>query len=526
MRPIFAGLVVAAIIVSACASASPSPSAPSTGSPAASPTQVAASSPTVTPGATGSPTTTPIPTTTPMPITTGHWLAAGATAIGRVSPDAVLLGDGSVLVAGSESPFCVRADSVETEIWRPASGDWSAGPSLNKPRAEAVLASVGGGGALVTGGVNAGTPDGDGNQLRHQAYSSSFTYDPRDAAAGWSRAALLATARADATGATLQDGRVLVAGGYYLDGTEHSQGAVSAVLAAVRSGPGGGTASDIRLTDVDIPQIVPALATAEVYDPVSDTWSATGPMRYARVGAAAVTLADGRVLVVGSRAAADASAWNDTEIQVDDRARVTFEVYDPVAGTFSLGDLPPMDWSPIADLGPSVDEGLTSAGTLVALADGGALLVGQGIEWYANSGDDYVQAVRTLRFDASSGTWSSIDQRVFVYGPDRPKVERVTGHSRELAAAARLADGHILVAGGTDFATGRSVGAADLYDPVTDSWTTLPAMPGARVSGNAVTLADGSVLVIGGRVTPDDTPVPCDQPSPGLRSTVRFIPEP
>ena len=46
------------------------------------------------------------------------------------------------------------------------------------------------------------------------------------------------------------------------------------------------------------------MATAELFDPTTGSWSQTGPMTYARIGAAAVTLADGRVLVFGSHGGA------------------------------------------------------------------------------------------------------------------------------------------------------------------------------------------------------------------------------
>ena len=46
-------------------------------------------------------------------------------------------------------------------------------------------------------------------------------------------------------------------------------------------------------------------AEAELYDPERDRWSPATPMREARMGAAAVVLADGRVLVTGGQVTAD-----------------------------------------------------------------------------------------------------------------------------------------------------------------------------------------------------------------------------
>ena len=74
------------------------------------------------------------------------------------------------------------------------------------------------------------------------------------------------------------------------------------------------------------------------------------------------------------------------------------------------------------------------------------------------------------------------------------------------AVAATLADGRVLVAGGerdtcgVDYCgeTYVALEAASLYDPATDTWTALPPMPEPRAGGVAVTLADGSVLIVGG----------------------------
>ena len=70
------------------------------------------------------------------------------------------------------------------------------------------------------------------------------------------------------------------------------------------------------------------------------------------------------------------------------------------------------------------------------------------------------------------------------------------------ASAAALPDGRVLVAGGTTRdATGEGWGAlrvARLYNPGTNTWTRLPSMPEGRSGGVTVTLADGSVLLVGG----------------------------
>lgn len=466
-------------------------------------------------------------------------------ALGRFDPHAVPLRDGRVLVVGNDDCWsldgyncgrCMRDNSVQTEIWDPSSGTWSALASLTKPRADFAAVPLDDGRVFVTGGVDAGaaTHQEYGYQYDAQSYSSSYVLDPGQAGDGWTRAALLETARTDPTAAVLLDGRVVVAGGYYLAGTTgRADPALEAVLVASRSAPTEEAMPPASiLADMELPPHVFALATAELYDPVTDSWSTTGSLRYARHGAPAVTLADGRVLVVGS--STDSDGWNATQILVDERVRDTAEIFEPQTGRFSLtGDLPPIEWSPLSAIGLSGFETQPlSTGTLVALADGGALLVGQTTGWDADPFFNSGYIVRTLRLDPTSGRWAEIDRsverRINESGTSR-LIEIVSGESRSGALAAPLLDGRVLVAGGERVMGGESdmtTRTANLYDPATDTWTALSPMPEPRAGGAAVTLADGSVLIVGGH---DEWPAggnECTEGPTGLATAVRFVPEP
>jgi N-acetylneuraminic acid mutarotase len=481
-------------------------------------------------------------------------------AVGRLDPNAISLANGDVLVVGNDVPEIgamkiysasdVADDSASAEVWDHESGRWSTVASLNKPRADFVAVPLADGRVLVTGGVNAG----DTEWHSHQSYSSTYIYDPRHPAEGWRKAAPLGTARTDPSAAVLPDGRVLVAGGYYLGGeTGRVDSEPATLLAAYRP---GATVESIPpaaiLADTDGPTVVPLIATAELYDPVADRWSATGPMRYARHGAAAVTLSDGRVLVVGL-STDQGFGWNftDTSANASMYAPGTAEIYDPQAGRFSLtGDLPLVDWSPLLARGFSFDHSrsidwVVNNGMLVALADGGALLVGRTSEAPVTMGEPdaegyypefYGYSVSTLRFDPATGQWTVIDESVYAPAPGTDlhrgrgrdvgakMVEIVPGHSRFDSVAVTLPDGRVLVAGGqrpTQYdhrvVTTETTSDADLYDPLADSWTALPPMPGRRAGGAAVALADGSVFIVGGHT---------DMGSGGLPSAVRFVPEP
>ena len=145
-------------------------------------------------------------------------------------------------------------------------------------------------------------------------YPPSEIYDP--ALGAWSMGGYMISARGNHTATLLSDGRVLVAGGY--DGAN-------------------------------------TLASAEIYAPTLGTWSPTGSMSTPHGRPWATRLADGRVLVTG-----DGSP----------------EIYNPVVGT----------WSP--------------AGLMAAPSSGPATLLSDGRVLVMASGGI------TQLFDPALGTWS------------------------------------------------------------------------------------------------------------------------
>lgn len=329
-------LVVASLLALSCAS----PTLPAATEAPATPDGSAP----IGPGLTAVPPGSAIPRSA-----AGHWESAGVMALARPNPRAIPLGDGRVLVIGDKDTWdCVRDESALTELWDPVTGTWSAGPTLNNPRVEFAAVPLADGRALATGGVNPGTEYSSGYSYGHESYSSTYLFDPTSGA-GWARGGLLGTARSDPAAAVLQDGRVLVAGGYYLPSpSARVDPAERGVLIETSIRIAGPVPLAAVPADMDNGPIVPAMATAELYDPGTDRWSATRPLAYARVGAATVTLADGRVLVVGSRD--PFVEWDYMRVQVDQRAHETAELFDPRSGRFTLTqNLLPANWSPFAD---------------------------------------------------------------------------------------------------------------------------------------------------------------------------------
>lgn len=183
-------------------------------------------------------------------------------------------------------------------------------------------------------------------------------------------------------------------------------------------------------------------------------WTAAPAMHMAREWATATRLADGRVLVAGGQRL--------TNFDSPDESLDTAELFG--AGGWKL--TPPMS------------EARTQHAA-VALADGRGLVVGGFYYQLLGGGPSFTPAAAAEIFDPAVGAWTSTP---------------ALSTPRILSAAARLADGRVLVTGGTD----ASGGSAEVYDPAQDHWSPAasPAIP--RHQHTATLLADGRVLVVGG----------------------------
>ncbi len=210
--------------------------------------------------------------------------------------------------------------------------------------------------------------------------------------------------------------------------------------------------------------------STEIYDPSTGEWLGTGSMNERRLVAPAVQLQDGTVLIAGG------SEVDITQLSGYDTFPTPLrsaEVYDP-------------------DLGQWITTGSMRARrylhTLSLLSDGRVLAVGgQGGSWSAEI------------YDPRTGGWEAIT------GPGLGDQWGFMGH-----VAVTLTDGRVLVAGGKDTPVegwGDIFDEAAIYDPAADEWTAAAKMVIDAERAVAVLLADGRVLVTGGRT---------DLPSPGI----------
>jgi hypothetical protein len=271
---------------------------------------------------------------------------------------------------------------------------------------------------------------------------------------GFRATADMTAARSSHTATLLNDGKVLVTGGFGANGV--------------------------------------ALATAELYDPASGTFTSTGSMTTSRYGHTATLLNNGKVLVTGG-------------IDANGTGLPTSELFNPADGRFApsgnmpaarfehsatlLNDgrvlvaggvgLPP---SP-AELFDSTTETFTATTDMIsARVSHGATLLDNG-NVLLTGGTDGVDILTTAElFDATANSFASTGSM---------------STARRYHTATLLKSGSVLVTGGAD-GSGNGNATAELYDPSNGTFASTGNMGTAHGLHTGVLLTDGTVLVMGG----------------------------
>ena len=190
------------------------------------------------------------------------------------------------------------------------------------------------------------------------------------------------------------------------------------------------------------------IRTAELYDPSSGTFAPTGSMSATRCEAKSVVLNDGRVLVIGGLGSGIGTA----------------ELFSPSTGTFT----------PAGPLNIARGIGFT----VTLLSDGRVLVAG---------GDNFDGTADAAElFDPNTNTFN-----LTMGAMTTPRSE----HSATLLPGGKV----LLAGGGSGFTCAPVALTAELYDPIADSFTAVPAGLTAPAWGHAAAaLADGRVLLAGG----------------------------
>jgi len=260
------------------------------------------------------------------------WSPAGQLAMPRDGHTATLLANGQVLVAGGVN---LTGFVTTSELYNPATNAWSAAPSLATQRTGHTASLLPNGNVLVVGGISSG-----GTLL-----ASAELYNP--VSNTWSTAANLATARALHSATVLSNGDVLVVGGQDADGITFFASAElydpvantwspAGTLATARDGhtatllPNGFVLVAGGIYNCSTCGESSYLASAELYNPATNSWSTVATMTTAREGHTATLLSGGTVLVTGG------TTQNVTSQSVGSPVTATTEIYDPVANTWTL----------------------------------------------------------------------------------------------------------------------------------------------------------------------------------------------
>ncbi|HEX6508759.1 MAG TPA: kelch repeat-containing protein, partial [Chloroflexota bacterium] len=350
---------------------------------------------------------------------------------------ATLLLTGEVLITGGNNP----GTFPDAELYDPGTNTSSAIGDMNtsRPLGGHTATRLQDGTVLIAGGQTA----------------SAETYDP--VMMVFSPTSSMSIARCRHTATLLPNGNVLIAGGYSDSGTVC-----------------GGF----------------ALATAELYSPVTGMFTPTGRMNTPRGDHTASLLPTGQVLIAGGN--------NGAGVVV-----ATAELYDPIRGTFT----------------PAGTMGTPRNRHTATLLQNGKVLVAGGLA----SGDDFPLATAEL-YDPVSGMFAATggmmagrqshtatllpngnvlvaDKTADLYDPGTG-VFSATGALMTLhrrATATLLPNAEVWIPGGFDGNGGSA--AAELYDPARGIFhSSLMSM--GRISASATMLQNGKVLVAGGSSSP------------------------
>jgi large repetitive protein len=342
----------------------------------------------------------------------GSWSATGAMADRRgfeFTPTS--LASGKVLVAGGHVPGSTYPITAKAELYDPATGTWSAAGSLAKARASACSTLLPSGKVLVAGG--SADPGGISTAEIYLPDSNTWVATSQPMSIG----------HVAPSCALLGSGKVLVAGG--LD------------------------TSDSKPT-----------AVAELYDPDTDTFTATGSMATARAAACIALLESGKVLVVSGGTVAYGKNGTTT----------SSELYDPATGQWSAaGDIP-------IGVGGATCTRLLSGKVLVAGGCQNATICGP-------ESTTVGEATRQANlYDPNTGTWTATGDMLNGH----------VGHS-----VLQLSSGDVLLVSGSTIIGAENV--TERYNATTGTWGYGPSPLVEHGSYfGAAKLGTGKWLVMGG----------------------------
>ncbi|HEY6291618.1 MAG TPA: kelch repeat-containing protein [Terriglobia bacterium] len=330
----------------------------------------------------------------------GTWAYTGSMPVARRFHTATLFNNGQVLVLGGYIATGGGA-TASADLYDPSTGTWTPAGTLENEIYGHTATLLVNGEVLVTGGIALDSI---------KVLKAAELYDPSTEASSYTGG--MTMARVNHSVVRLPNGQVLVAGGF---------------TRLASSGISGQSSTN----------------AAEVYNPTTGTFTATGSMNYARANAPLTLLPNGEALIAGGGDGRD-NASCTAELFSNGQWRLTSPL--PVCGV--------------------------STNTAALLPNGDVLIdAGSASQFY----------------DPSTNVWEP------TLGAADINVGPLT----------LLANGEVLVAGVTPAGApaGPGSSAAALYDPSTNEWTSTGSLK-QSLSGLTLTpLLNGQALAAGGKLS-------------------------
>lgn len=278
--------------------------------------------------------------------------------------------------------------------------------SMTTPRSGHTATLLNNGKVLITGGSNTSPAGINGLDTAELYDPVSQTFTPTQST--------MTTPRTGHTATLLADGTVLLAGG------NNSTAAMS----------------------------------AEIYVPTTDSFHATGNMTKARGAHAATLLLNGKVLIAGG------DPVNPVFLTPG-----TAELFDPSTGTFTA---------------TGNTNNFRSGPTATLLLDGTVLVAG-GIE--SDGPPGFIDLNSAELYDPNAGTFTLVGNMTI---------------GRVDHTATRLNDGTVLITGGDNTHLAEVFSSAEIYTPASQTFVSVGSMAFQRASHTATLRATGKVQVSGG----------------------------
>ena len=259
---------------------------------------------------------------------TGKFTPTGSMAAPRSGyGTATLLEDGRVLVVGGQESLCSSSvsDEPSAELYDPKTGTFSltGTPSISHwdDTTNALTPSIDLSDPITATRLADGRVlvAGTGSESTATPLATVELYDPASGTFGGG--AEMRDSRGYFGAAPFPDGRVLFAGG--------CKNWSSGNFSVSNEGRDGETVSSSGCK---------AIGSAELYDPTTNTFTRAAPMTKARAEPMVVGLSDGRVLIAGGRNEGGGDSWKSGGL-------VSAKLYDPATDTFSAtGEMHGVHW--------------------------------------------------------------------------------------------------------------------------------------------------------------------------------------